>query len=240
MRGWTAHVHGFYNAVGRGLLWPVRAAQGYVRGETKTPLERYREQEWEAILVAVEKVYDKLTWMSEIGNPLLRPRLDEILSGTSRSQLLRTIEAAHREVNLESGLHELVAEQLGGFREESPQYYEFFRKLDALAAAARPATSVVLFIAGGPMGHALTEAAGQSVVQVAGEVAGGTVAAAVGETAISGTTASGVGYLEARFRRLHVALHRGAGRLARATAEGSICSAPFRKTCSPPRPLVPE
>jgi hypothetical protein len=203
--GWTAHVHGFYNAVGRGLLWPVRAAQEYVRGETVTPIERYREQEWRAIIGAVEKVYQKLTWMSEIGNPLLRPRLDNILSGTSRSQLLATIEQAHGDVDLEGELHDLVADQLGSFRQDSPQYYEFFRKLDGVAAAARPATSVVLFIAGGPLGHAFTEAAGQSLVHVAGEVAGGTVAAAVGETAISGTTASSVGYLEARFRKLHVA-----------------------------------
>ena len=203
--GWTAHVHGFYNALGRGLMWPVRAAQDYVRGETAAPIERYRELEWQAILDAVEKVYQKLTWMSEIGNPLLRPRLAQILSGMSRSQLLKTIEQEHAAVDLDKDLHELVAEQLGSFRQDSPQYYEFFRKLDGVAAAARPATSVVLFIAGGPLGSAFTEAAGQSLVHVAGEVAGGTVAAAVGETAISGTTASSVGYLEARFRKLHVA-----------------------------------
>ena len=203
--GWTAHVHGFYNALGRGLMWPVRTAQEYIQGETKSPVERYREQEWQAILDAVEKVYQKLTWMSEIGNPLLKPRLNEILSGMSRSEVLKAIESAHIEVDIEQELNELVTEQLSTFRQDSPQYYEFFRRLDGLAAAARPATSVVLFVAGGPLGHAVTEAAGQSLVHVASEVAGGTIAAAVGETAISGTASSGAGYLEARFRKLHVA-----------------------------------
>jgi hypothetical protein len=203
--GWTAHVHGFYNALGRGLLWPVRAIRDYVDPEALPPWERYRQREWQAILEAVEKVYAKLTWMSEIGNPLLRPRLDSLLSGTSRKQLLEVIETAHREVDLQDELRRLVTEQLSTFRTDSPQSYEFFRRLDGIAAAARPATSVVLFVAGGPVGHALTEAAGQSLIQVAGEFASGTVAAAVGETAISGTTASGVGYLEAKFRRMHVA-----------------------------------
>src|SRR5690606_34448482 len=194
-----------YNALGRGLLWPVRAIRDYVDGETLPPWERYRQREGQAILGAVEKVYDKLTWMSQIGNPLLRPRLDAILSGTSRKQLLQVIESSHREVDLQSELSRLVSTQLSSFRTDSPQYYEFFRKLDGVAAAARPATSVVLFVAGGPLGHALTEAAGQSLIQVAGELASGTIAAAVGETAISGTAASGAGYLEAKFRRLHVA-----------------------------------
>ena len=42
-------------------------------------------------------------------------------------------------------------------------------------------------------------------MHVAGDVAGGTVAAAVGDTAISGSTSSGAGFLEAKFRRLHTA-----------------------------------
>src|SRR5690606_30704244 len=156
--GWTAHVHGFYNALGRGLLWPVRAIRDYVDGEALPPWERYRQREWQAILEAVEKVYAKLTWMSEIGNPLLRPRLDDLLSGTSRKQLLEVIEQAHREVDLQEELSRLVTAQLSTFRTDSPQSYEFFRRLDGIAAAARPATSVVLFVAGGPVGHALTEA----------------------------------------------------------------------------------
>jgi hypothetical protein len=208
--GWAAHVHGFYNAVGKGLTWPVRIAREHWQGETLPPMERYRRSEWSAILDAVEKVYAKLTWMRELGNPRLRPRLDALLTGTSRAHLLQTIEAAHQELDLQAALREVVQHELSSFRTESPQYFQFFRKLDGLAAAARPATSVVLFVTGfGPVGHAVTpvlaDTAIQSLVHIAGDVAGGTVAAAVGDTAISGTAATGAGYLEARFRKLHVA-----------------------------------
>lgn len=208
--GWAAGVHGFYNALGRGLTWPVRAVRERWQGETVSPIERYRQQEWSAILDAVEKVYGKLTWMRELGNPLLRPRLEALLSGTSRAELLRRLEGLHQQVDLEQELRELVAAEMGMFRADSPQAFEFFRKLDSVAAAARPATSVVLFVTGfGPVGHAVTpvlaDTALQSLVHVVGDVAGGTVAAAVGETAISGTAGTSVGYLEARFRKLHMA-----------------------------------
>ena len=61
----------------------------------------------------------------------------------------------------------------------------------------------------GPIGHAIapaaTDAAMQGMLHIAGDVAGGTVAAAVGETVISGGASTGAGYIEARFRRLHMA-----------------------------------
>ena len=82
------------------------------------------------------------------------------------------------------------------------------RQLDSVAAAVRPATSIVLFVTGfGPFGHAFghlaAETAVTSVVSVAGDVAAGSVTAAVGETWISSTASSGAAWLEARFRRIH-------------------------------------
>ena len=44
-------------------------------------MDAYREREWSAVLEAVEKVYHKLTWLSELGNELLRPRLEAVLAG---------------------------------------------------------------------------------------------------------------------------------------------------------------
>ncbi len=208
--GWSARVHGFYNIVGRGITWPFRVAKEKFSSESVTPLEQYRQREWLAILEAVEKVLGKLTWLSELGNDHLKPRLKAILSGTNRLALLETIQRAHESFDLQTELTQLVDRQLADFRSESPRYYELFRRLDTIAAAARPATSVVLFMTGfGPVGEVLvpafTDTALQGAIHVAGDIAGGTVAAAVGESVISEGASSGAGYLEAKFHKLHAA-----------------------------------
>ncbi|MEZ6057989.1 MAG: GTPase domain-containing protein [Planctomycetaceae bacterium] len=208
--GWSAKVHGFYNIVGRGITWPFRAASEAIRGEAAPPLDRYRDQEWNAILDAIEKVMRRLTWLAELGNDLLKPRLHRVLQGTNRGELLERIQAEHRSIDLEQQLRDLVDAELVSFRSESPRHFELFRKLDSVAAAVRPATSVVLFLTGvGPVGHAitpaLTDTALQSVLHVAGDVAGGTMAAAVGDTMISSGASASVGFLEAKFRQLHAA-----------------------------------
>ena len=206
--GWTGQVHGAYNALGRGITWPFRAARKRIRGETRSAWDVYQELEWSAVLTAIEKVYSKLTFLSELGNDVLKPRLERSLAGTSRSLLIESIRERHRELDLQQELHDHVARELAGFREESPRYYEFFRKLDMAAAAARPATSVILFVTGfAPVGQVIapvvTDTAMQGALHVAGDVAGGTLTAAVGDAVLSEGAASGSGYLEAKFRRLH-------------------------------------
>jgi len=134
--------------------------------------------------------------------------LQERLSGRARAALLDRLREQHQAVDLAGELSGLVASEMGRFREESPQYYTFLKRLDSLGAAVRPVTSVALFLTGlGPVGHAATHllasSAIGSVMHVAGDVVGGTLVAAVGESAISSSAAAGAGYLEAKFRRLH-------------------------------------
>lgn len=208
--GWSARVHGFYNVVSQGLTWPVRFARERLAGEQLPPWEQYRARESSAILTAIERVYEKLTFVAQLGNDVLKPRLDSILAGAPRAAVLSNISAAHAEVDFERELTAIVHSELADFREASPGYYEFFRKLDQAAAAARPVTSIVLFMSGfAPVGHALTpviaDTALQGLLHVAGDVAGGTLSAAVGDAVLSGGAATGAAYLEARFRRLHSA-----------------------------------
>jgi 50S ribosome-binding GTPase len=209
--GWAKNVHGFYNAVGNGLLWPFRfAKQKLLQAEPPPPFEHFRKLEWAEILKTVENVYDRLAVVSDSGHSLLAERLQPILAGEMRSRLLQTLEAEYAAIDLGEQLRETVHAEMQTFREESPKLYGFFKKLDKTAAAVRPATSVVLFLVGaGPGGdaaaHVITDSALQTVVHVAGDVAGGAVAAAVGDQAVSGTAASGLGYIEAKFRKLHAA-----------------------------------
>ncbi len=148
-----------------------------IQGEARPPLELYRDREWSAILDVVQKVFDKLTFISELGNDLLKPRLNALLSGTSRAGLIDLIRRQHAAVDFDQILESLVTEQMSGFREESPEYYQLFKRLDVLAAAARPATSVALFVTGfGPVGTPSPRSSPtprmQGRLHLAGDVAG--------------------------------------------------------------------
>ena len=208
--GWSKSIHNFYNAVGSGLLWPLRFARQKLRPEATPPFEQFRKLEWDAIIHTVEDAYERLSVLSDAGNALLEERLRDLLSGEMRERLLQSLESEHAEIKLDELLRDVVKDEMQTFRDERPKLYGFFRKLDKTAAVVRPATSVVLFLTGvGPGGdaaaHVITDSALQTVVHVAGDVTGGTVAAALGDQAISGTASSSLGYIEAKFRKLHAA-----------------------------------
>jgi hypothetical protein len=208
--GWTKTIHDVYGTLGDGLLWPFRWAKHKIAGDAPDPQAAYRKAELKVMLQTVDALYSELTRLSQLGNDLLRPRLESLLAGVSRAQLLDQLTAAQDALDLDEELSIVVAAQLQSFRSENPNTFGMFRKLDAMAAVARPVTSVVLFVAAaGPVGHALTpmvtDAAAQSLaVHIMGDIAGGTGAVVVGETALSGT-AGGLRLLEARFRQLQAA-----------------------------------
>lgn len=210
--GWTAKVHGFYNGLGNVITYPAKLLAEN-KGPQESPIEEYRKREWEAILKALDKTLERLVWLRDLGNPLLTPRLKELLSGHSRSDLIEKIREEHQQVDLESDLAKLIEVQLEKFREESPQSYKLFRRIDNVAAATRPAVSVALFMTGaGPVGDVLFPAVADTAVQGAlhltSDAVGGTVITAVGDKVITDGASSGVGYLEARFRQLHALFTR--------------------------------
>jgi hypothetical protein len=210
-QGWSAKVHGVYDAIGGTLMKPMQYARDWLQGPTTPPWERYRQQEWDSIVRAVAKVYGKLEWLSELGNALLKTRLEDLLRGTSRAELLTQLQADHQAIDFAGELAQTVTAGLQSFRTENPQLFQMLKRMDEAAAAARPALTVVLGITGVglPFGEAAAQVASHSMMQaamhVAGEVAAGTVAATVGETAISTTASSGVGYVQAKFHRLQTA-----------------------------------
>jgi hypothetical protein len=211
-RGWTKTVHDAYGTLGAGLLWPFRWAKQKFTGSAPDPKHAYRESEREIMLLAIDALYAELTRLSQLGNDLLRPRLEALLAGASRAELLDRLSAALDALDLDQELGRVVGAQMQNFRDENPGTFGMFRKLDAMAAVVRPMTSVVVFLAAGPVGHTVSHAFTLSATHVltasAGhimvDIAGGTGAVVVGETALSGT-AGGLRLLEARFRQLQTA-----------------------------------
>ena len=202
--GWTKKIHNFYNAIGSGMLKPFSMLRSHWQGERLPPLEQYRQREWQTILDTVESVFERLRWFAELGNPLLQPRIEKLLGGKSRVEMLELLKTRHDLTDLEHEVRDLVALEMDGFRQDSPQTFQFMKWIDHGAAAVRPVTSVCLFVTGfGPAGHAVHQVAASTVLQFAVDVAGGTVSAMAGESAISGAAATSAGFFEARFRRLH-------------------------------------
>jgi hypothetical protein len=230
--GWSAGVHGFYNSVGTGILKGWRFVSEKISGPQVEPLEQYKQSEWKSILDVVDEVYSRLNWFRDLGNPLLQPKLSALLGATTRQELLDKLRAEHDACELDKMVEQLVSSELEAFREESPTFYKSLRKLDTVAAAFRPATSIVLFVTGfGPIGHAVGQVAAEtavsSAVAVAGDVAAGGVTAAVGETWLASGTSAGAAMLEAHFRKIHE--HFTAGRanwLARLLQENLLGTLP--------------
>ncbi len=207
-QGWPARMHQTYDSLGKIVLWPVTYAMGGGKDQNADRLEDYQHKEWATIILIVNQTFEQLENLQQEGNALLKARLESLLSGHSRQQMFDQLRTEYQAAPLDELITQVVDEQLSSFRQDSPEYYQFFRRLDTFAAAMRPATSVALFVTGvGPIGHALTpvlfDAATQTMLHLVGDVTAGAVTAAVGDVAIAGPGAAAAGYLEAKFRRLH-------------------------------------
>ncbi|MEZ6129061.1 MAG: GTPase domain-containing protein [Planctomycetaceae bacterium] len=207
-QGWARKVNTFYDTLGIGITWPIRMARNAIQGEPVPPIDRYREAEWSAVLTTVEELLDKLQWMADTGNRMVKPRVEAILAGASRAQLLSRLKKHHAAVDFEAELRDTVASEMARFSEDSPELFKFYKQLHNVSAAVRPMTSVVLFSLGmGPAGETVAplvaNTAANMVVHVVTDVAGGTAAAVAGDTALSSAAGTSSGMLQAWFHRLH-------------------------------------
>ena len=203
--GLTKTVHDGFNAISRGLLGVYSLVRDRVAGKPTPPLDLFREREWQMIYNKVESVYERLCEFAELRNPLLQPRIEEMLSGISRSRLLELLKAEHNRTDFAQVIRDLVTAEMEAFRRDSPQVFQYMKWIDHGAAAVRPVTTFCLFITGaGPAGEMVHQVAANAMFHAAAEFAGGTVAATVGESAISGAASTGAGLFEAHFRRLHI------------------------------------
>ncbi len=208
--GWARRINSAYNTVGRGILWPIRAARNAIQGEPVDPLDDYRNREWTAALSVVEELFDKLQWMADSGNEIIRPRIEAVLRGEARLKLLTLLKRKHDAVNFDDELQAVVEHEMRDLERTRPDLFGMYRQLNNVSAAVRPMTSVVLFTVGfGPAGELVApfvaNAAAAAVIHVVADVAGGATAAIAGEAAVSSAAGSGAGLLQTWFHRLHSA-----------------------------------
>ena len=205
---WSRQIHGFYRTMGRGVTWPIRAAWDAVAGPGEDPLVAFHRQEREAVVSAVEKLLDELSRLAQVGNEILRPRLERLLGGRARTELLEQVEAAHAQLPaVDEDYRAFLRAELDAWKAANPPAVRFLQTLDHAMAVARPAITISLFVsgwvfAGDLVGQAAVHAVGHTAGQIATEaaIAGGITG---GGEAIVSTTSEGVRQAAARlFRRL--------------------------------------
>jgi len=201
--GWTRSVHEFYNTLGEGLMVPLRWAYTQWGGKLSDPFQSYLKSEREVILASVDHLYHSLQQLRGEEIPWLHSRLNRLLGGVERQKLLQHISDAHASFDLQKEIHRIIIDEMEKFETESPQFYTFLKRLDVVAAAARPMTTVALFFAGGVPG--IDALAHETATQFVLHIAGGTGTVVAGETALMGTT-GGLRVLEAKFHQLETAI----------------------------------
>jgi hypothetical protein len=191
---WSRTIHGFYRAVGTGVTWPVRAAWRRMHGPQVDAIDAFRAAERATVIQTIESMLDELERLSQIGNEILRPRLQAILGGAARSRLLSSAEAAHRELPaLDDNYRAFLNSELDAWKVDNPRAVWWLQSLDHVAAIARPAVTVTLAVSGGIFAgdvvhQAAMQAAGHTAAQVAAEAAITSSVTASGEAALAATS----------------------------------------------------
>jgi hypothetical protein len=185
---WSRRIHGFYRTIGRGTTWPVRAAWNAMLGPPSDPVAMLQQQERAAVVLTVEKLLDELERLSQVGNTMLRPRLQQLLGGHARAALLANVQAAHEQLpTLDDDYRSFLDAELDAWRTANPRAVRFLQSLDHVAAMARPMITVTLFftglhVAGDLVGQAAANATTHLATEaaIAGGITGG------GEVLVSG------------------------------------------------------
>ena len=212
--GITKKIHATYGTVGAVVLTPFRWVHQQFATPSASPQQKYQEQEWQVLQRGIEALYDELERLSQLGNELLKPRLDRLLAGQSRAELFDRLKQAHEGWSVDEDIADTVRSNLQNFEHDQPTLHGMLRRVDLATAIARPVVSVGLLVAGGVGVEHVADVITQNlVVHLIGDTAGGVAATAAGEGVIE--KGAPLANLLTWFRQLQAAfVQRRAERLA--------------------------
>ena len=207
---WSRRLHGAYYVLGQGITWPVRKAWQAMSAEQRDPLDMFQSREREAIVLTIEKLLGELQRLAEVGNDTLRPRLQSLLGGDARRDLLERVVRSHAQLPpVDDDYRQYLRTELDQWSGENPRAVGLLRSLDQAAALARPAITISLavsgwIVAGGIVQEMAVQAASHTAGQLATEAAitGGITGG--GELLVSSTGESVRRTAARLFRRLQV------------------------------------
>lgn len=179
--GWSRKVFTAYRFLGN----QVRRLWDQFREPTDAA-EEFQQREHEVIVDAVSRLLDELDRLAAVGNDILRPRLQRILSGKNRQTLLAKIEAAHAQLPpVDDDYRRFLREELDRWSQKRPEVVRWLRWADNVGAVARPAVTVTLLVSGWGLAGGLVGQAGHAAGEALTEAAVTTGMTAAGETALA-------------------------------------------------------
>src|SRR5262249_21657680 len=93
--------------------------------------------------------FDLLQRLAEGGNDVLRPRLQTLLKGKARADLLSRLRAAYDKLPaVGSDFREFLRVELDAQYQQNPRTVKFLHSLDNCLAIGRPAITVAMFVSG--------------------------------------------------------------------------------------------
>jgi hypothetical protein len=186
---WTASIHGFYSRIGRWVGGGVRVVRERIWGPTSSPLEEYRQAEWDAMVGVLQQVYDQLHVVTTLGNALLTSRLEQLLAGTTCESVLEKLHRDQVEFDFQALIRKLVETELAAVESQHQDIFEFLRNADRAAAVVRPGLTLLLALGGGIGAEDLLMRAGaQWVTHVAIDTTAAASTTVVGEAVIDSAT----------------------------------------------------
>lgn len=186
----SRRIHGFYRQATALVVRGVKAGWSKVAGTAVDPMAAFHLREREAIARTVEATFDLLQRLAEGGNDVLRPRLQMLLKGNARADLLLRLRAAYDKLPAVSNdFREFMREELDAQYRQNPRTVKFLHSLDNCLAIGRPAITVAMFISGlswTGADQAIMHMATTGVTEVVKETVITTTLTGAGDVAIAG------------------------------------------------------
>jgi hypothetical protein len=139
-------------------------------GPADDPLTSFRARERDTIVRGVERFLDDLERLGAVGNEILKPRVERLLGGKARAELLARVQQSYDELPaLGQDYREFVSQELNAWADENPSAVAILRSLDGASAVGRPAITVALVLSGVAWtgaDHALVHAAGGAIAEL--------------------------------------------------------------------------
>lgn len=142
---WSRKIHGVYRRLGQAVVATYRTVAGSSSAGPEDPEATMHQQEQQAVLATVERLFDELVRIEHIGNDILRERLTNLLGGDARQQAIDRLKEEYAQLPIiNHDYRDFIRSELNTMRTEYPKVITWLRAADHFFAVSRPAITLSL------------------------------------------------------------------------------------------------